>query len=70
MDTIALKPEFFTLKTSPQKFHNIFIELDEQNSIVLFEVGSQSGWVSDMLRFPGMDLKIANVTILRVRPAR
>ena len=29
---------------SPQKFHDVFVELDRQNSIVLFEVGTQSGW--------------------------
>lgn len=61
MDTTELKPRFFTLKTSPQKFHDIFADLDQQNSIVLFEVGAQAGWLSDMLRLLGIDFKVANV---------
>ena len=61
MDTTVLKPRFSTLKTSPQKFHDVFAELDQQNSIVLFEVGAQSGWLSDMLRLLGIDFKTANV---------
>jgi len=61
MDTINLKPEFFTLKTTPQKFHDVFVQLDQENSIVLFEVGGQCGWVSDMLRHLGMEFKVANV---------
>ncbi len=34
----SLKPEYFKAKTGPQTFHNIFTELDGDNSIVLFEV--------------------------------
>ncbi len=61
MDTIELKPRFFTLKTSPQKFHDVFAQLDQQNSIVLFEVGGQSGWLSDMLRLLDIEFKVTNV---------
>ncbi len=61
MDTIELKPRFSTLATSPQKFHDVFVELDQQNSIVLFEVGAQSGWLSDMLRLLDIEFKVANV---------
>ncbi len=61
MDTIELKPRFSTLATSPQKFHDIFVELDRQNSIVLFEVGAQSGWLSGMLRLLDIEFKVANV---------
>ena len=61
MDTIELKPRFSTLATSPQKFHDVFVELDRQDSIVLFEVGAQSGWLSDMLRLLGIEFKVANV---------
>ena len=61
MDTIELKLRFFTLKTSPQKFHDVFVELNGQDSIVLFEVGAQSGWLSDMLRLLGIEFKVANV---------
>jgi hypothetical protein len=54
LDTSSLKPEYFSAKTNPQKFHDIFIELDVENSIVLFEVGSQAGWLSDMLHAIGI----------------
>ncbi len=30
MDTIELKPCFSTLVTSPRKFHDIFVELEQQ----------------------------------------
>ena len=58
LDTSSLKPEYCTVKTDPQKFHDIFIELEIESSIVLFEVGTQAGWLSDMLRaygVPGVD---------------
>ena len=61
LDTSSLKPEYFSAKTNPQKFHDIFIELDVENSIVLFEVGSQAGWLSDMLHAIGIKFKVANV---------
>lgn len=57
----SLKSEYFTVKTDPQKFHDIFVELDIENSIVLFEVGTQAGWLSDMLRAMQIEFKIANV---------
>ena len=44
LDTSSLKPEYSTVKTTPEKFHDIFADLDSDNSIVLFEVGSQAGW--------------------------
>jgi transposase len=57
----SLKPEYFKAKTGPEKFHNIFAELDGSNSIVLFEVGSQAGWLCDMLRAMRIEFKVANV---------
>ena len=50
LDTSSLKPEYFTLRTDPQQFHDTFASLDQHNSIVLFEVGTQAGWLADMLR--------------------
>ena len=47
LNSRSLKPEYFTAKTDPQTFHDIFIELDSQSSIVLFEVGTQAGWLSE-----------------------
>ena len=61
LDTSSLKPEYSTVKTAPDKFHDIFADLDAENSIVLFEVGSQAGWLADMLRAMRLDFKVANV---------
>jgi len=60
LDTSSLKTEYFTAKTAPQQFHDIFAELDD-NSIVLFEVGTQAGWLADMLRVMRIEFKVANV---------
>ena len=57
----SLKHEYFRVKTGPQQFHNIFSELDGGKSIVLFEVGSQAGWLCDMLRAMRIEFKVANV---------
>ena len=61
LDTSSLKPEYSTVKTVPQKFHDIFADLDSENSIVLFEVGAQAGWLADMLRAMRIGFKAANV---------
>jgi len=61
LDTSSLKPEYSTVITAPDKFHDIFADLDAENSIVLFEVGSQAGWLADMLRAMCYDFKVANV---------
>jgi transposase len=61
LDTSSLKPEYSTVKTAPDKFHDIFADLDSENSIVLFEVGTQAGWLSDMLRAMQLEFKVANV---------
>lgn len=61
LDTASLKTDYFTLKTAPQAFHDVFAELDCAGSIVLFETGAQAGWVADMLRGIGLTFKAANV---------
>jgi len=61
LDTATLKPAYFTLKTSPQAFHDVFAELNPDKDIVLFEIGAQAGWVADMLRHMGLQFKVANV---------
>jgi len=61
VNTSSLKPEYSTVKTDPQKFHDIFADLDPENSTVLFEVGTQAGWLSDMLRAMRLEFKVANV---------
>lgn len=57
----SLKTEYFTVKTDPQRFHDIIADLDIESSIVLFEVGTQAGWLSDMLRAMQFQFKVANV---------
>jgi transposase len=61
LSTGSLKTEYFTAKTDPQRFHDIFANLDIESSIVLFEVGAQAGWLSDMLRVMHFQFKVANV---------
>lgn len=61
LNTSSLRPKYFSAKTKPQNFHDIFTELDSENSIVLFEIGSQAGWLSDMLRALNIKFKVANV---------
>ena len=33
--TSSFKPEYMTVKTTPEKFHDVFADLDPANSIVL-----------------------------------
>jgi transposase len=56
----SLKTQYHTVRTRPEVFHDLFAALDVNHSIVLFEVGNQAGWVSDMLRTMGLDFKVAN----------
>ncbi len=57
LDISSLKPEYSTVKTAPDKFHDIFADLDSENSIVLFEVGEQAGWLSDMIRATAIQIQ-------------
>ncbi len=61
LETGSLTTKYATVRTSPQEFHDIFAQLDPENSIVLFEVGSQAGWLADMLTALGLQFKVANV---------
>jgi len=60
MDRSSLKTQYRTVRTRPEVFHDIFAELDAHAAIVLFEIGNQAGWLSDMLRGMGLDFKVAN----------
>jgi transposase len=60
MDRGSLKTQYRTIRTRPEVFHDLFAALDAPHSIVLFEVGSQAGWVADMLRAMSLDFKVAN----------
>lgn len=59
-DRHSLKTQYRTVRTRPEVFHDIFAELDPARSVVLFEIGSQAGWVADMMRALGLDFKVAN----------
>ena len=61
LDTGSLKPHYSTVKTDPETFHDIFTDLDGNQSMVLFEVGSQAGWLADLLRAMELNFKVANV---------
>jgi len=60
LDRRSLKTQYRTVRTHPQAFHDQFADLDPAHSIVLLEVGSQAGWVSDLLRTMDLDFKVAN----------
>lgn len=60
MDRGSLKTQYKTIRTRPEMFHDLFADLDVKGSTVLFEVGNQAGWVSDMLRAMGLGFKVAN----------
>jgi transposase len=60
MDRGSLKTQYRTVRTRPEVFHGVFAELDAKDSIVLFEIGNQAGWLSDMLWGMELDFKVAN----------
>lgn len=60
MERGSLKTQYCTVRTHPEVFHDRFVDLDAPNTIVLFEIGNQAGWLSDMLRGMGLDFKVAN----------
>ena len=60
MNRGSLKTQYRIVRTRPEVFDDIFVELDVTHSIVLFEVGNQAGWLSDMLRGMGLNFKAAN----------
>ena len=62
LNTQTGEQTFSTEKSSREDFFHIFRKLQGGNSIVLFEAGSQAGWVSDMLREMRISFKAANVT--------
>jgi transposase len=59
-DRGSLKCKYKTLRTRKQVMHDLFVEFSEQIEIVLFETGSQMGWVADILWALGIPFKVAN----------
>ena len=59
-DRDSLKSEFRTIHTRKQVMHDLFVEFADQIEVVLFETGSQMGWVADILWALGIPFKVAN----------
>jgi len=59
-DRSSLKSKFRTVHTGKQIMHDLFTEYQDQIEIVLFETGSQMGWVADILWALNIPFKVAN----------
>jgi len=59
-DRSSLKSKFKTIRTRKQIMHDLFVEYQGQIEIVLFETGSQMGWVADILWALKIPFKVAN----------
>ena len=59
-DRSSLKCKYKTLRTRKQVMHDLFVEFADQIEIVLFETGSQMGWVADILWALNIPFKVAN----------
>jgi transposase len=59
-DRSSLKSKFKTIRTRKQVMHDLFVEYQDKIEIVLFETGSQMGWVADILWALKIPFKVAN----------
>ena len=59
-DRSSLKSKFKTIRTRKQVMHDLFVEYQDKIDIVLFETGSQMGWVADILWALNIPFKVAN----------
>ena len=59
-DRGSLKCKYKTLRTGKQVMHDLFVEFADKIEIVLFETGSQMGWVADILWALDIPFKVAN----------
>ena len=59
-DRGSLKCKYKTLRTRKQVMHDLFVEFSDQIEIVLFETGSQMGWVADILWALNIPFEVAN----------
>jgi len=59
-DRGSLKSTFRSVRTRKQAMHDLFVEFSDQVEIVLFETGSQMGWIADILWALHMPFKVAN----------
>lgn len=59
-DRSSLTSKFKTVHTRKQVMHDLFVSYHDQIDIVLFETGSQMGWVADILWALDIAFKVAN----------
>ena len=59
-DRSSLKCRYKTVRTRKQVMHDLFVEFADQIEIVLFETGSQMGWVADILWALKIPFEVAN----------
>ena len=59
-DRSSLKCRYKTLRTRKQVMHDLFVDYQDQIEIVLFETGSQMGWVADILWALNIPFEVAN----------
>ncbi len=59
-DRSSLNSKFKTIRTRKQIMHDLFVEYQDNIEIVLFETGSQMGWVADILWALNIPFKVAN----------
>lgn len=49
---------FLTIATNPQDFHDLIVDVDPDR--VVIEIGSQAGWICDMVRALKIEIQVAN----------
>ncbi len=59
-DRSSLKCKYKTVHTRKQVMHDLFVEYQDNIEIVLFETGSQMGWVADILWALNIPFEVAN----------
>ncbi len=59
-DRSSLKCKYKTVRTRKQVMHDLFVEYQDKIEIVLFETGSQMGWVADILWALKIPFEVAN----------
>jgi transposase len=59
-DRSSLKCKYKTVHTRKQVMHDLFVEYQDKIEIVLFETGSQMGWVADILWALNIPFEVAN----------
>jgi transposase len=59
-ETVTNKHSFGIVKTNPQDVHDLITEKDPDR--IVFEIGTQAGWIADIARTFGKEIEVANTT--------